>query len=403
MAYFIEKQHTCVGCGCVFRYRVDPESLAGGLMRKDKNMVATHPCPGCGLIQPEMVMWTKVMHVWMLLVTLVAGLVLAGMASAHSGVSANTIAHVGIGAFTLIALIQIGTALANPNSDRQANLALAEKEIAAHRLELVSPPTREQDAAVPKAFTIWGVPGLLLLLPAPLAFAYPLCFPPEDIDLPMNPDLSPSVVAPGDRVSFTFRDVKVKGVTGTIWRGQPTVRVLNAREFGLKDTLVAEGRSDDWGKSFRAPRGSGNAPLKATIHFTIPKDDKLEGKTLRLAIHMPVTYPADNGTDWSGSRYFKDAHATLTDTLVVKLVPEKAVTASRSVFLPGLAGAGLSLLGAFWLMGMAWRLKWHASASEVVSAPPAPQAWQSPCAPPPGAYDLDRIDQSKWGNRPMRR
>jgi hypothetical protein len=78
----LDKQHTCAACGCVFRYTVHKTVAATGMTqaRAEANLqalarqqvqgwqadpaslVETHPCPSCGLIQPEMVGWTRISH-----------------------------------------------------------------------------------------------------------------------------------------------------------------------------------------------------------------------------------------------------------------------------------------------------------------------------------------------------
>src|SRR5271155_4519853 len=56
------KQHTCCVCGCVFRYQMERsaqgtllESSEEAVKRKLAKEVDVHPCPTCGLIQPDMV------------------------------------------------------------------------------------------------------------------------------------------------------------------------------------------------------------------------------------------------------------------------------------------------------------------------------------------------------------
>src|SRR5688572_12645671 len=60
------KQHTCYGCGDVYRYALEPPgrhtappalTALGLVERKDKvlkDAVAVRPCPTCGTVQPDM-------------------------------------------------------------------------------------------------------------------------------------------------------------------------------------------------------------------------------------------------------------------------------------------------------------------------------------------------------------
>ncbi len=410
MGYFIEKQHTCIACGCVFRYRIDPTSTVGGMTRMDRKMVANHPCPTCGRYQPEMVMWSKVWHPLTAFFTLFALLIILCLATAKSGPAHSTLAQVSVALFTLIALVHLGTALADPNADRNDNLERAQLEVARRKLELVSAGHPDRPARLPRNFTFWHVPALLLVLAGPVAFCYPICYPAPVAEVPTNPELDPSVVSPGDEVKYTFTKLRLEAINGDVWRGKPTVRVQNAAELGLPETLEAEGNDRQWTTKLTVPRGSRNSQFRPWVRIRIPKSAKLEGKTLRLAITMPVTYAVMRGMDWTFKSTFEDMHTTVRETVVVKLAQESSLAAAREVFLVGIAGGGLSFLGGLWLMCLAWRLQWwYASDSEFISegAPPEP-SWQSSCSPcpappPPGAYDLDNIDQSKWGQRPLRR
>jgi hypothetical protein len=401
MSHYVEKQHSCVSCGCVFRYRMDTQSTQFTLMK-----VASHPCPGCGLFQPEMVMWSKVWLPICTFATLFAVIVMGAVCTARDGVSPTTATYLGIGLFSLLAFFQLGTVFANPNADRAANLALAEQEIQSRKLEMVSNPTTDTPAPGPRNFPFLHALGIPLLLAGPAGFFYPILYPPKEVEIPKNPDLKPSVVTAGDQVEFTFTRHKLEGITGTIWKGTPTVRVQNAKELGITETLVSEGNNTDYGSSFKAPRGSRNQPLRPTIRFTIPKGEKLAGKTLRLALTMPVTFPADNGSDWSGSHYFKDQSATVSDTLPVKLADETAIAEVRRILMTSLCIAAISLIGSLWFACLAWRLQAYASASEVMlpnyATEPvgfAAMPWE---APPVGKEALEKIDRSMWGNRKLR-
>jgi hypothetical protein len=405
----IEKQHTCVGCGCVFRYCVEKDDPRRILMTRPKDVVATHPCPTCGLVQPEMVMWSKVWHPLGLLAALLAIAVLGAVGGAiKAGPSLVLAAHVGAGLFLTLALVHVGTALANPNRDLQANQATAGQEIESGKLLMVTPGTVDGEVRPPANLTPLHLPALLLLPAGALAFFYPILNLQGDKAPPSNPGLSPSVVVPGDRVSCTI-PTKVEGVCGTIWRGKPTVRVLNYQEAGTPETLPAEGSDHQWGTSLRVPKGSGNSTVKPTIHFTVPRDARLAGKTLRLSIGMQMTYPVVYGSNlmMGGSgRAFRDQTSSVSEVLVVKLAEPGRLEQSFNTYLVGLGGGALTLLGGLWLTGLAWSLQLKASHSEVTAAPqPPPSACSSPqerCRPVP-IPDDDDVVRAKVGKIDFRR
>lgn len=407
MSYFFEKQHTCIDCGSVFRYKVDPQSPMGSMMRTDKKAVGLHPCPQCGLLQPEMVMWTKFWHIAALVLTMLAGLVLLGMGMSKSGFPIATLAHVGVGVFAVITLIHVGTALADPNADRQENIEKAQRAITSRKLELVSAGTYDGPSRRPRNFTIFHAFGLLLVLAGPLTFFYPICYPTQGAEVPTNPDLNPSIVGPGDDVSFTFKKSTVQSIAG-IYRGTPTIRVLNAKEFGLPETFSGEGSDRQWADTLRVPKGSSNTSLTPTIKFRLPKSDKLEGKTLRLSITMPVKYPVMHGSTWTFDKGFEDKNTTFAETIVVKFAQESVIAEAHNTWAIAMIGPGVAFLGGLWLTGLASQLQLrYASLSEIVSEPTATSWTSSPgdCSAVPAASRaaLENYDGSKWGERPLQR
>jgi hypothetical protein len=404
----IDKKHTCVGCGCVFRYAIDLRdpslALQRSLTSNAKDLVATHPCPGCGLIQPEMVMWSKVCHPMTTLLAVVALLVFGLLGTVTGGPSPALCAQMALAAFATLALIHFATALANPNRNRDANLALAQKEVEAGRLEVLAEGSSDHQGRVPRNLTVGHCAALLLLL-GPLAFLHPATALWEVPDPPTNPDLIPTIITPGERVSYTFPNVKAQGVTGRIWNGQPTVRVLNHKALGIPETLVAEGSNQSWGNKLVVPKGSRDRPLEVTIAFTVPKKEALAGKRLNLSITMTVKYPeiAMHATPWDSSFRFVNRSTTLRETLVVNLADQEVVQASRGTYLVGVGGGGVFLLGSLCLSLLAWMLRLRASPSEVLSAPPQEQDLFTPSFPVPLPPPDDHAIRSRVGPITFRR
>lgn len=370
----VEKQHTCVGCGCVFRYAMNANDwtvILSSRTGKGRDGVKIHPCPECGVIQPEMVKMTKLWHLYALGIALVLLLILAVVGMVNSGAHALLAAQIGVGAFLTLALIHLLTAWTDPNGDLQANLAQAKEEIADRRLESIAPGDAEaaHQGKVPSNLSLGYVVPLLLVFAAPVTFMLTMGSLSSQQALPRNEHVHPAVTAVGDEVTFTFSKVRSEGVTGAIWRGQPSIRVLNARALGLPETLPGQGSNQQWGETIRVPRsGSKNQPIRARVKFTIPNREQLVGQTLRLSVTMPITFPVVTSCcGGAGKRYFEDRTATLSENLVVKLVDRQQREEAQRAFLLGLSGAGLSLLGAIWLTILAWSFGWKPSASEVLT------------------------------------
>lgn len=408
MSAMIEKQHTCVNCGGVFRYRVDPSSMTGGLMVKDRKMVANYPCPTCGIYQPEMVGWSKLWHVLAAAAVMISVPVFLGLGFARTGPALTTLAQVAIGVYVILALVHLGTAFTNINADREENLAYAQEQMLSRRLQLVTAGVEPERPNIPRNLTVGHWPGILMVVLGPAALLYPILYLPEGTDLPSNKDLDPAVVFPGDKVKFTLTS-KDAGINGH-WMGTPVVRVQNAKELGLPDTLPADAQTEDWGNSLKVSKGTKNEPLRPVIQFTLPKDDRLIGKQIRVAVTLNLTYPAVNGTTMFGAATsFWNYKTTATGTTVITLADAGPRDAARSTYLLGMIGAGVLFVGGMWLAMASWALQLRGSESEIVSAPqPGSAGYPSSdlnfnLAPAVPQHQIDGVDETKWGNRRLPR
>ncbi|HTK77504.1 MAG TPA: hypothetical protein VL371_19725 [Gemmataceae bacterium] len=181
------KQHTCVECGSVYRYKIVRE--AGGesrnaasarqeaeekLLRRLAREVDPNPCPNCGLIQPDMDGQGKARgHVLataaaaLLLLPLV-GLTFIGELSIDE--AARYAAAIAGGA----AVAHLVTALSNPNRDREANRRRAEAAVAAGRVEMVSRGTLIDSLPARRNVTAWHALALTCAVLAAPAFLLPV-------------------------------------------------------------------------------------------------------------------------------------------------------------------------------------------------------------------------------------
>jgi hypothetical protein len=378
-----EKQHTCVACGCVFRYPMERVVGGAGMMagfNMDKQLrleeqdlrsqpqkvVERHPCPCCGLIQPGMKRWARIGHAGAFLFGTLSMLALFGISQEEMS---PVLPWAGVVIFAAVAVAHAVAAYYDPDRDRSANLIRAKQELAAGNLKLVRPGTPGEADRAPAHVTAWHILALLLVVPAPLAFFYPLSYLDKN-PLPVNPGLVPQVVNPGDQVRHLIAGIGAQGLGP--WYGQTTVRVLNAKEVGAPETLPASGGDKPWDKkvkvtTFGGPGPLKNAPLTALIHFTLPPDQALAGKTLRLEVTIHMTYAV-----LQGSAAFRDETATVSTTLSVRLADAEYTQRLREAFLIGLGGAALSSLGGLILTLLAWPPEMKAApGEEVVFSEPA--------------------------------
>ncbi|MFO0881670.1 MAG: hypothetical protein U0840_30600 [Gemmataceae bacterium] len=408
--HLIHKQHTCVVCGCVFGYAFAEGDWRTPLMTqtfRPRDSIRLHPCPDCGHYQPEMAMWFKVGHPLLALLALVASLGLAGLMFTNGGVNAILAAQIGTGLFFALGLFHMLIALHDPNGDMAANRETARAQLASGDLTRIRPGSRDSRQPMPRHLGWLHGPGFLLLFAAPGCFVAAILQLADLPPLASHPQLTPSILSPGDRVEFVVPN-QLQGITGAMWRGTPTVRVQNARALGIDETLVATGSQQQWGDKFQTKSYSGNAPLKPRISFELPRNEKLAGQTLYLAITLPLTYPVSGSSSAAPflTNYFQNETATLHATLEVRLADPKVVQANQQAGRLGLAGMAGSTLGAFWLTGLAWMLVFRSSRHEAVPDPAealaepdgalAPSAFQ---ATPEVPVDFDR---SHWGKRRLR-
>jgi hypothetical protein len=208
------KEHTCSGCGTVFRYPLRRKESAQGhtpeaaqaaaraaAARALARKAALQPCPSCGLYKPDMVGAHKARrHRWLIPAALLVPALTVSLYSTDV-LPAGTAALVTAGLCGLLVLAHGLIDLANPNRNLQANRRLAQRRLEQGRLCLVSgraAATMSETPATAPGSKSGLVLAYALLVLGPLAFLAP-----ELIRLahgwPVNKEWVPVVVGPGDQ------------------------------------------------------------------------------------------------------------------------------------------------------------------------------------------------------------
>jgi hypothetical protein len=119
-------------------------------------------------------------------------------------------------------------------------------------------------------------------------------------------------------VTVKWEEAGIKSVKG-LWRGAPKIEFLDAARLGCPTSLAGTGSDEQWGEAIWGKRTHGPpcAP-QFCARFTIPDDPALAGKSLRVKIVMPVTYP-DKIEDSKHHR-FEDRSRTATCDATILLV-----------------------------------------------------------------------------------
>jgi hypothetical protein len=391
------KEHTCVGCGTVFRYLFKRKKTGQGgspqkaeanarkaVVRALEHEVDLQPCPGCGLYQPDMiavrrrrghwwVFWASVPVLGLLLILAAADVLALGLASwlAAAACAGLALAHL---------LIDLN----NPNRNLEDNQRLGAAR--AERGDLWVPEGRRPD---PGEGTDPGsgrgsghLFGYLFLALGVVAFAAP-----EGLRLlrgwPTNPGWHPPVAGPGDEpyVYFADRVTSVKGY----WRGTGGALVLNARELGLPSgtTLPLVTKSDNWGNSIRVKSSEKNSRSRLWARVRLPSNADLTGKDLQLKLQLNVEYPAvipGQVNKWAKRQ------DTFSQTASLRLAaPAAGATYREGWWLGMLAGSALLLLPGAGLALLAGAFRNKALPTQiVVPKPPAEPEEAADERPGPG-------------------
>jgi hypothetical protein len=385
----VEKQHTCDACGCVFRYTTQTticgvamgqEAALADLRRRlprqleqlrknPDSVVERHPCPGCGCLPPEMNLRTVGAHGGVLLASffvLLGAFCLAADPGLKRSASETNLAWFGVVAFTVVAAGHVVAAWTNPNRDPRANRRRAKREVAGGIVRVVTPGVKPAAPCGPANLSIGQLSALLLVLLAPLPFFSALSYRARGPAVKDNPHLKPTLVSPGDEFTCALPGLSVEGLGR--WRGRPTVRVLNAKEVGIR-TLPARGNDEVWGHELEVHVRSGdrleNRPLDPVVSFTMPDDPNLGGQELRLQVDMKITYVFVTGFDT-----FVDRTTPISSRFTVQVAPPGYTEGLHQAYMVGLIGGGLSLLGGLGLMLAC--IRWKRKASEIFL--PEPEA-----------------------------
>lgn len=371
------KQHTCCACGCVYRYALEKsgkgqrglhegaqQEAEERVFRKLRTTLASRPCPTCGLIQPDMVAKSKLL--WHGLLTGLAFLplmVFIGMGSAPSANGAlptDLCAMLAAAVAGGVALLHLGIALANPNSDLEGNRKKAEAEIAAYRMEIVAPGSTSEPSKVPANLTALhclALLGLFLAAPAFLAAVYLR----TSNGWANNADLRPELIGPGDEFKVELPARHVQAIQG-FWRGEAAAKVQNSAPVADVKTLKASTRTESWGDSLRVKRSEKTRSIHPFARLTMPDDEALGGKTLKVSIHLNITYPTAD----ANSSFVNDK-TTVTRDITVQITPRECRDTYWLTWAIGVAVGALGCLGGgLLLLGLAQALRGRALPNSVV-------------------------------------
>ncbi len=361
------KQHTCEGCGGIFRYKMSRAVEAQGETEEDAAINAEResvrqveegtdirPCPHCGALQPAMVAAsrsTPFLVGLIVLVVLFGAIYLLGVGPAIVWFSYGS-AAMAAGAVSAAAVIGYWCVAVRRPSNRPSAAA---KLVADRQLEAVSEPNKASAGLgsnpTPQGTNLWMSVALFgaLLTWSPLIAKVALGWA-------SNADLKPDVAGPGDAIQL-WLDQPIESLSGrhaTYPHGTLTDR------SGVTHPMKGIERAGNWGNSINVKSDDRNKEKDVSASLILPDEPALAGQTVTLDVDVGVTYPVMVG----GGFDVRNTSATIKRQLTLSSPRSKRsyqITLGVSGF-----GAILVLLAGFVLLGKVTRLGTPLTNSTVV-------------------------------------
>lgn len=361
------KEHTCVCCDSVYSYVMTrkvvgtastPEKAHAAMQLQASKVVQQqtdmHPCPTCGLYQPDMIGPRRANRQMLVLIIAVVlfgiALIVRGCNGAQSDAISWTLAI--IAALTFV--FQVVIDFQNVNRDPITNQRIAQERVAAGQIRHTPGRTdaRTDEFASPgrSVFHLAAIAMLALSLIPILA--------PDIIRTsrkwPFNPECYPAVVGPGDQTRIYTRQkiVSVKGY----WRGTP--QVLLHYPGGPEDgeTASATTNQNTWGDTINDVKSEEkNSNSTPYVDLTLPDTPALANKDVNCDIDLKIQFP-----QMSGSSTFEVSSSEMQTPITIHTAGPGDGARYNSLWWTGsVAGIAMTIFASFILRGVSirrWKL-----------------------------------------------
>jgi hypothetical protein len=403
------KQHTCVGCGCEYRYelrrrraatsqrgpvaaqRAAEEALAKALAEG----VEPFGCPHCGVLQPEMIgTRRRPLHVLAAGAAGAVVLVVAGLTYTDTLTFAAATALAGA-ALALVAGLQAALALHDPNRDVAAGWRRARSQLLSGAVVLAkrcahdAPPLDDADARGGPYRDAAPAPGertLPLVVPGPssagaaAAAARALALgilalgvaavPAAEVvraaaGWPANDDFFPTVVGPGDAPVLYLPD-EIHSLKG-YWTGRAEAWL----DVGDGDTapraIAATTNERDWSSFITYKSSESRVRERLWVALVLPPDPELAGLDATVHVALDAVWPEESLDS------FDERTRSFAHDAPLRLAPPGAGALYADLFRAGFGGGGVLLvLASLWLARQARAFARSGHAHRVVGPAPAP-------------------------------
>ncbi len=366
------KHHKCVGCGGSYAYefvrkvtgagRTADKAAAKAKANAEKALARDtdlHPCPTCGLFQPDMIGQRRARTGWLVFWLALIAFGTALILGAANVIQHHTLTWVLVGIAGAAAAWLWKTSLWNPNANLSANRTRAGGSVTAGKI-------RHQAGDSSQDVRRWANPPrstamlvvLLLIAGAVLAAAVPEIVR-SSKKWPANDGAYPPVVGPGDQTRI-YMDGKIDSIKG-YWRGQALARLHEGKRMLIAKTSANQ---NDWGSTIHAKSSEKHSSSRPWVEVGVPKDASIENKTVGCDITLSVQFPR-----LQGSSTFMTASEMMKRSVNLALATTGAGAAYVSTWWEyTLTAIGLILAGSIALVFIARGLQRQANPTTVSTA-----------------------------------
>ena len=366
------KNHKCVGCEGSYAYEFARKITGTGNTEEKSSAAANknaqtaierdtdlHPCPTCGLFQPDMIGQRRAQKSWVVfwfaLIAFGVSLILGGT----DVVQFDKLTWVMTVIAGCAALALWKTSLWNPNSNVSANITRATAAVASGKIMHHAGDgsrTVKHLASPPKSG--FQMLSLVLLLGAVLAAAAPEIVR-SSRGWPVNAEAYPPVVGPGDAMRIYMTE-KIESIK-SYWRGKADVQILDG---GRSFPASANTNQNNWGMTINAKSSEKSSTSTPWVGVTVPDEASLAGKAVKCDIKLAVQFP-----HMQGSSTFEVAAKVMQRNVSLNLAPRGAGASYVSLWWEStLTGIGLTLLCSIFLVKIARAYQRQAHPTKVFAA-----------------------------------
>jgi len=307
-----------------------------------------HPCPMCGIVQPDMIATIKSSRFWLGLAVSCATLLLAIVLGLSQIARINVSAYIAFSGIGFATFSYFLGSFFNPNRNLDRNIWASQRKIESKQLMIVEESDASNIVDRFGGMRFGNYMGLMCCILSLVAIISPMMLAQVN-DWHLNDSIYPAVAGAGDRPTI-YLSSKVRSLEGK-WSGSASAVLRNAADFGLRNDIVqATSRVSKWTGKLK------DKPKTRTVwaQVVLPKNiSDANGKVGRLSVSVTARFPvpAAGGFRDEVSRHHRETEITFSKPHSGRMY--------YSAWLFGQIGATLLMLAAavFHLSSVTWLRK----------------------------------------------